>query len=65
MIKVTRLDGKTYWINPHLIESMEQTPDLTLVMLSGRKIILRDAPEKVISSIIDYRKKIGINTQEE
>lgn len=64
MIKVTRLDGKTYWINPHMIESMEQNPDLTLVMLSGKHVVIKDDPEEVITRIIEYRKKIGINTQE-
>ncbi len=40
MIDVMRLDGKIYWVNPHMIESMESNPDLTLTMLSGRKIIV-------------------------
>ena len=65
MIKVTRLDGKSYYLNPHMIESMEQKPDLTVVMLSGKSIVLKDSPEEVIEKIIEYRKKIGINTQEE
>ena len=64
MIDVMRLDGKKYWVNPHMIESMETTPDLTLTMLSGRKIIVRNSPEDLINKIIEYRKKIGIDTQE-
>ena len=64
MIDVMRLDGKKYWVNPHMIESMETTPDLTLTMLSGRKIIVRNSPEDLIEKIIEYRKKIGIDTQE-
>ena len=65
MIKVTRLDGKTYYLNPHMIESMETTPDLTLVMLSGKRVVLKNSPEEVIEKIIEYRRKIGINVQEE
>ena len=65
MIKVTRLDGKIYYLNPHMIESMETTPDLTVVMLSGKRVVLKDSPEEVIEKIIEYRRKIGINTQEE
>jgi flagellar protein FlbD len=64
MIEVMRLNGKKYWINPHMIESMEQNPDLTLSMLSGRKIVIKNTPEDVIEKIIAYRQKIGINTQE-
>ncbi|MBQ5471723.1 MAG: flagellar FlbD family protein [Treponema sp.] len=64
MIEVTKLDGSKYWVNPHMIESMETNPDLTLSMLSGKKLVLRDTPSEVIERIIAYRKKIGINTQE-
>lgn len=64
MIDVLRLDGKNYWVNPHMIESMEETPDLTLTMLSGRKIIVRNSPQEIIHKIIEYRKQIGIDKQE-
>ncbi len=64
MIEVMRLNGEKYWINPHMIESMEQNPDLTLSMLSGKKIVVKNTPEDVIEKIIAYRQKIGINTQE-
>ncbi|ERJ92611.1 flagellar FlbD family protein [Treponema lecithinolyticum] len=59
MIRVTRLDGSLYWINPHHIEYMETNPDVTLVMLSGKKLVIRDTPDEVIDKIIAYRKRIG------
>ena len=64
MISVTRLDGKTYWLNPHMIESMDQTPDLTISLLSGKKVVIRDKPEEVIQKIIAYRREIGIYKNE-
>ncbi len=64
MISVTRLDGKNYWLNPHMIESMEQTPDLTVTLLSGKKVVIRDEPEEVIKKIIAYRREIGIYKNE-
>ena len=64
MIDVMRLDGKKFWVNPHMIESMETHPDLTLTMLSGNKIVVRNSPEEVIQKIIEYRRKIGPETQE-
>lgn len=64
MIEVMRLDGKKYWVNPHMIESMESNPDLTLTMLSGRKLIVKNSPSEIIEEIISYRKNIGINSQE-
>ena len=63
MIQVTRLDGKIYWINPHQIESMEENPDLTVSLLSGKKVVVREKPEEVIARIVEYRRKIGINQE--
>ena len=64
MIEVKRLAGKIYWVNPHMIESMESTPDLTLTMLSGKKIIVKNSPEELIEKIIQYRRNIGVERQE-
>jgi flagellar protein FlbD len=59
MIEVTRLDGTVYWLNPHQIEYMESNPDTTLVMLSGKRIVVREKPETVIQRIVAYRGLIG------
>ncbi|MBP5465592.1 MAG: flagellar FlbD family protein [Treponema sp.] len=63
MVEVTRLDGKKYWINPHQVEYMEETPDLTLTMLTGKKVVVRESPEEVIERIVAYRRRIGINQE--
>ncbi|MBQ3670573.1 MAG: flagellar FlbD family protein [Treponema sp.] len=60
MIPVTRLDGKKYWINPHMIESMEENPDLTITFLSGKKVVVKDTPDDVIKLIVSYRNRLGI-----
>lgn len=64
MIPVTKLDGSTYWINPHMIESMEQNPDLTITFFSGKKIVVKDKPQELIDRIVSYRKQIGVNALE-
>lgn len=64
MISVTRLDGKKYWINPHMIESMEKMPDLTITLLSGKKVVVRDSPEEIIEQIISYRNRLELVKQE-
>ena len=65
MIEVSRLNGSKYFLNPHMIESMECLPDLTITMLSGKRIVVKDTPDEIIEKIIAYRQLIGINTQEE
>ena len=64
MIAVTRQDGKKYWINPHMIESMEQTPDLTITFLSGKKVVVKDDPDTLIKNIISYRQQLQVTKQE-
>ena len=59
MIKVTRLNGNEYYINPHQIESMEIRPDTTLLMLSGKHVVVKEGVEEVINRIVEYRSRIG------
>ena len=60
MIKVTRLNGNEYYINPHQIESVELNPDTTLLMLSGKHVVVKEKVDELISRITEYRSKIGI-----
>ena len=59
MIKVTRLNGKEYYINPHQIESIEIRPDTTLMMLSGNSLVVKEGVDEVIDRIVEYRRRIG------
>ena len=59
MIEVTRLDGKTYYVNPHQIEYIEQNPDTTLVMMSGKRLVVREDYQTVFERIVQYRKLFG------
>lgn len=65
MIEVTRLDGKTFYINPHQIEYIESNPDTTLVMLSGKHLVVREEYEVILQRIIAYRRLIGAFKNEE
>ncbi len=65
MVKVTRLNGIEYFINPHQIEYIESNPDTTLVMLSGKKLVVRESYQDLYERIVDYRKMIGCFKNEE
>ncbi len=58
MIAVKRFDDSILYVNPHQIEFMEETPDLVITMLSGRKILTKDSFDTVVGRIIDYRSRI-------
>ncbi|MDR0401169.1 MAG: flagellar FlbD family protein [Treponema sp.] len=65
MIKVTRLDGTEYYLNPHQIESIEIHPDTTLVMLTGKKLIVRESVQELLRRIEEYRRRIFPSMGEE
>ncbi|MEX2443558.1 MAG: flagellar FlbD family protein [Alkalispirochaeta sp.] len=65
MIQVTRLDGREFYINPHQIEYIELNPDTTLIMLSGKRLIVREEYETLLQRIIAYRREIGAFKNEE
>lgn len=65
MIQVTRLDGREFYLNPHQIEYVELNPDTTLIMLSGKRLIVREDYETILQRIIDYRREIGAFKNEE
>jgi len=58
MIKVTRLDGMEYYISPHQIECIEVNPDTTLVMLSGKRHILREEVDVILEKVDAYHRRL-------
>ena len=58
MIKLTKLDGTDYYVNPHQIECIEIRPDTVLVMLSGKTHIVRNEVDDVLEKIDVYRKRL-------
>jgi flagellar protein FlbD len=59
MIKVSRLDGREYYINPHQIECIEVRPDTTLIMMSGNTHIVREEVDVVLEKILAYRNLLS------
>jgi len=64
MIKVTRLNNSTVWVNPHLIEIAEETPDLVITLITGKKIVIKENIEEIKKKIIEYRKNLGFFNNE-
>ncbi len=58
MITVTRLNDADLIINCDLIESIESTPDTTITMTTGRKIIVKESVNVLIERIVDFKRMI-------
>ena len=62
MIRVTKLNGEVFYVNPYEIEFIEETPDTVVSLKSGKKVLVREKAEQVISEMIDfYRRTVPIN----
>lgn len=64
MIELTKLNGKTFLVNPHLIETIEETPDTRINFFTGKSILVKENATQVVQKIIEYRKKLGYNSHE-
>jgi flagellar protein FlbD len=65
MIEVTRLGGTHFYVNPHQIEYIEMNPDTTLIMVSGKRLVVREDYQSLLEQIITYRRRIGALKNEE
>ena len=54
-----------YYINPHQIEYIESKPDTTILMLSGKHLVVQEKVPVIIERIVEYRRLIGAFKNEE
>jgi flagellar protein FlbD len=58
MIRVTRLGGQRFTVNPDLIKLTEETPDTLITLIDGSKFIVSETEEEVLAEIQEYRASI-------
>jgi flagellar protein FlbD len=58
MLKLTRLNNHVVAINPDHIGWADATPDTTLALIGGEKIIVRESLDELIALVIEFRRLI-------
>jgi flagellar protein FlbD len=58
MIKVTRLNGSQFFINPELILTVEETPNTVITLLDQKKLVVKESAADVIEKFLEYQKSI-------
>lgn len=58
MIELTSLVGKTVYVNPDLIRSIESAPDTILCFLDGTRVPVRETPEEIKDKFVQFKKLI-------
>ena len=58
MIELTSLVGKTLFVNPDLIRTIESAPDTILCFLDGTRVPVRETPEQIKDKFIQFKKSV-------
>jgi flagellar protein FlbD len=59
MINLTKFQGKEFYINSDLIETIEETPDTMITLITGKKITVQESSEEVVKKVIEFRKEVA------
>lgn len=58
MIKLTRLDKTEFYINPDLIECVEETPDTVMTLTNGNHFLVMEKARTITDKIISFKAMI-------
>jgi flagellar protein FlbD len=58
VIRVTRLNGEQFALNPDLIERVEAHPDTVAFLVDGTKYVVKESVAEVLQEIREYRAGI-------
>ena len=58
MIKLSRLNGSEFYLNPDLIEALEATPDTHVTLSNGQRYVVHESINTIRERIIAYNAMI-------
>ncbi len=58
VIRVTRLNGEQFALNPDLIERVEAHPDTVVFLVDGTRYVVTESVDEVLLEIREYRAGI-------
>ncbi len=61
MIKLTRLNQQMVAINPENILWADATPDTTLCLTGGEKVLVRESLDELLDRVIAYQRLIRVD----
>ena len=57
VIYLTRTNGSQFYINPELIQTVEETPDTVITLVNSKKMIVKDSAKEIAERFVEYRRK--------
>lgn len=61
MIDLTKMNGRTFTLNCDLIETVEETPDTVITLVSGKKLLVMENRQEIKNLVLLYKKEMFSN----
>lgn len=58
MIGLTRLNGRPFFLNAEIIETVETTPDTLVTLVGGKTFMVKESVAAVVKKVRNYRRYI-------
>ena len=58
MIKLSRINGAEVTVNAELIETVDAAPDTIISLTTGKKLMVVESVDQVISKVLAYRRAL-------
>lgn len=58
MVSLTRLNDRGIVVNAELIRTIEATPDTTITLTSGDRMIVKEPVDEVVRRVIEYGRHL-------
>lgn len=58
MIILTKINDTEFALNFELIEIMQETPDTTITLTTGRKLIVKESIDEILEKIKLYKNNL-------
>ncbi len=58
MIELTRLNDRKFTLNSDLIETVEEVPDTSITLTTGKKIMVKESRLEVKNKVMEFKREI-------
>lgn len=58
MLLLTRFNGSQFFINPELIQTVEETPNTVITLTDHTKLVVKETAATVVERFLQYRQKV-------
>ena len=58
MIRLTRLDGTTFFLNSAMLMTIEETPDTVIHLTTGTSMIVLERAKEIVELVVIFQRSL-------